>query len=185
MNSFKKSFLFVSIKILAFLFMLLPIKLDLWIGRCLGAIGYHLLSKKRKVVYANLKTVFASELFPSQLRAMTRDVFINFVQTAVELLCLPKIKRIGLEKFVAVEGKENIDQALTLGKGVIFLAIHSGSWELASVVGGVTKGRYHVVANDQSKMPQLDRMLNEYRNIAGAHVIIAGVATKEIIKSHA
>ena len=29
---------------------------------------------------------------------------------------------------------------LQRGKGVIFLAIHSGSWELASVVGGVTKG---------------------------------------------
>jgi lauroyl/myristoyl acyltransferase len=40
-----------------------------------------------------------------------------------------------------------------------------------------------VVANDQSKLPQLDKMLNEYRTIAGAHVIKAGVATKEIIRA--
>ena len=88
-----------------------------------------------------------------------------------------------LIKFVDLQGKENIDHALSLGKGVILLAIHSGSWELASVVGGVTKGPYHVVANDQSKLPQLDKMLNEYRTIAGAHVITAGVATKEIIRA--
>jgi Kdo2-lipid IVA lauroyltransferase/acyltransferase len=183
MNSFKKSFLFAAIKTAAFLFMLLPITLDLWIGRCLGWLGYHLLSRKRKVVYANLKTAFASTHSPSQLRAMTRDVFINFVQSAVELLCLPKIKRMGFDKFVDLQGKENIDHAKARGKGVIFLAIHSGSWELASVVGGITKGAYHVMANEQPKLPQLDKMLNEYRTIAGAHVIKAGLATKELVQA--
>jgi len=183
MNSFKKSFLFAGIKIAAFLFMLLPLGISLWIGRCLGWVGYHLLSRKRKVVYANLKAIFASTHSPSQLRIMSREVFINFLQSAVEFLSLPKFKRVGFEKFVDLQGKENIDIALERGKGVILLAIHSGSWELASVVGGVTKGPYHVVANDQSKLPQLDKMLNEYRTIAGAHVITAGVATKEIIRA--
>ena len=183
MNSFKKSFLFAAIKIAAFFFMLLPLGASLWLGRSLGWLGYHFLSKKRKVVYANLKTVFAATLFPSQIRALTRDVFINFIQSVVEYLCLPKMKRLGFEKFVDLQDKENVDIAAALGRGVILLAIHSGSWELASVVGGVTKRRYHVVANDQSKLPQLDTMLNEYRAIAGAHVITAGVATKGIIKA--
>jgi len=183
MSSIKKSFLFAVIKTAALFFMLLPMRLSLWIGRMLGWFGYHLLSKKRRVVYSNLKTVFASTHSPSQLRVLTRDVFVNFIQSAVELLCLPKIKRLGFEKFVDLRDKENIDHATALGRGVILLAIHSGSWELASVVGGITKRPYHVVANDQSKLPQLDKMLNEYRTIAGAHVITAGVATKEIIKA--
>ena len=183
MSSFKKSFLFAVIKIAAFLLNLLPVGVSLCIGRVLGCFGYFLLSKKRKVVYANLKTVYASTHSPSQLRGMTRDVFINFIQSVVEFLCLPKIKRIGFDKFVDLQDKENIDRATDLGRGVILLAIHSGSWEMASVVGGVTKRPYHVVANDQSKLPQLDKMLNEYRTIAGAHVITAGVATKEIIKA--
>jgi Kdo2-lipid IVA lauroyltransferase/acyltransferase len=182
MNSLKKSFLFASVKIAAFLFMLLPIGVSLWLGRCLGLIGYHFLYKKRRVVYANLKTVFAAERSPSQIQALTRQVFMNFVQSAVEFICLPKIKRLGFDKFVDLQDMENIDRASALGKGVILLAFHSGSWELASVVGGVTKRTYHVVANDQSKIPQLDTMLNEYRSIAGAHVITAGIATKGIIK---
>ena len=181
MNSFKKLWLFVTVKIAAVVFMFLPIGMGLWIGRCLGTIGYCFLSKKRAVVYANLKTVFAAERSPSQIRALTRDVFINFAQSFVELLCLPRIKRLGFERFVDVLDKENIDHALERGRGVIFLALHSGSWELASVVGGVTKRSYHVVANDQPKMPQLDKMLNEYRTSAGAHVILAGQATKEMI----
>jgi lauroyl/myristoyl acyltransferase len=183
MNSLKKSFLFALIKIAAFLFMLLPVPVSLWLGRCLGWMGYYFLSKKRRVVYANLKTVFASTLETSQIREMAKNVFINFMQNIVELLCLPKLKRLGFDNFVDLQDKENVDHAATLGRGVILLAFHSGSWELASVVGGVTKRPYHVVANDQSKLPQLDKMLNEYRTIAGADVIKAGVATKEIIRA--
>ena len=100
MNSLRKSFLFALIKIAAFLFMILPISVSLWIGRCLGCIGYIFLSKKRRVIYANLKTAFAKERSPAQLRALTRLVFINFLQSAVEFLCLPKIHRIGFDKFV-------------------------------------------------------------------------------------
>jgi len=183
MNSFKKSFQYALIKIAAQFLIILPMGVSLNLGRTLGWMGYYLLPKKRKVVYANLKTVFSSTHSLSQIRDLSKSVFINFIQTVVEFLCLPKITRQGLDNFVEIQGKENIDHALAHGKGVIFLAIHSGSWELASVVGGVTKGPYHVVANDQSKIPQLDKMLNEYRTIAGAHVITAGVATKEIIKS--
>jgi len=183
MNLFKKSLPFAAFKGAAFFLNLLPISVGLWIGRSLGWLGYFFLSKKRKVVYANLKTIYAATHSPSQLRAMTKQVFINFLQSVVEFMCLPKMHRLGFEKFVDLQDKENIDRATDLGKGVILLAIHSGSWELASVVGGVTKGRYHVVANDQSKLPEFDKMLNEYRSIAGAHVIKAGVATKEIIKA--
>ena len=114
MNSFKKSCLFAAIKIAAFLFMLLPMGASLWIGRCLGWMGYYLLPKKRQVVYANLKTFLAETHSPAQIRIMARDVFINFVQNAVELLCLPKIKRLGFDKFVDLQGKENINHALAL-----------------------------------------------------------------------
>ena len=148
MSSFKKSWLFVTVKTAAVVFMFLPIGMGLWIGRCLGILGYCFLPKKRAVVYANLKTVFAAERSPSQIRALTRDVFVNFAQSFVELLCLPRIKRMGYERFVDVLNKENIDDALARGRGVIFLALHSGSWELASVVGGVAKRPYHIVAND-------------------------------------
>ncbi len=182
MNSFKKSCLFAAVKTAAVVFMFLPFRVSLWMGRSLGIIGYYFLPKKKAVVYANLKTAFGRKRSPSQLRALSKSVFINLVQNLVELLCLPKIKRLGLKHFVELQNKENIDDALARGHGVIFLAIHSGSWELASIVGGVTNHSYHIVANEQPKMPQLDIMLNEYRTMAGAHVITAGASAKEIIK---
>jgi hypothetical protein len=51
---------------------------------------------------------------------MTKGCFYYFIQSAVELLCLPKIKRLGFEKFVDLQDKENIDHASALAKGSFY-----------------------------------------------------------------
>jgi len=183
MNSLTKSLLFALVKTLAFIFMALPITVDLWVARLSARFAYIFMARKRKVVYANLKTVFASTHDPAQLRALTRIVFMNFAQGAVELLCIPKMQRLGFNKFVDTDGKENLEQALGLGKGVVLLAIHAGSWELGSVIAGMTKSSYYEMVNTQPKIPQLDIMLNEYRTMAGARLITAGKDTKDLIKA--
>jgi KDO2-lipid IV(A) lauroyltransferase len=183
MSSFKRFSLFACAKTAALTFSLLPMGFNLWMGRCMGWAAGFFMAPKSKIVYANLKTAFAADLSPSQLRQMTREVFMNFIQSVVEFISLPKMKRLGLETFVEFRGKENIDAGMAQGKGVILLAIHSGSWELASVVGAAARGPYHIVANDQSRFPHLGRLLNDYRTHTGANVITAGTATKEIIKA--
>lgn len=180
MHSFKKSLLWLLLKTAKAIFNFLPLGLGLWVGRLLGLVGYSFLPKKRAVVYANLKTAFSSKLSPEALRLLSLSVFVNFGQVFIELLALSKMKRLGFERFVDVQGKENLDEALKRGRGVILLAVHSGSWELASIVGSLMGQPYHVVVNDQFKTPELDKLLNEDRAMTGAHVIFVG-KSREII----
>jgi len=167
----------------ACVFKFLPLRVSLWVSRRIGWMGYYLLPKKRAIVYANLKTAFCLKKSPFQLRSLTRLVFSNLTQSFIELLCFPKIKSLGFQHFIQLQGKKNIDQAMCRGKGVILLAIHSGNWELGNVVNSLIGCPYNVVANEQPKMPQLDTLLNEYRKMAGANVIARGEAAKEIIKT--
>ncbi|MBI4308889.1 MAG: mitochondrial fission ELM1 family protein [Candidatus Omnitrophica bacterium] len=183
MSSLNESYLLSVIKTAAVIFRALPFGLSLWMARVVGGTGYYLLPKKRAVVYANLRIVFAGRKTPQEIRRTAKNVFINFAQSFVELFCLPKIKRLGFQHFVRLEGREHIEQALAKGKGVIFLALHSGSWELGSMVNGLCGHSYNVVANLQTREPELNDLLNEYRIIAGAKVIAAGVATREIIRA--
>ena len=183
MSSSNESFLLSVIKIAAAVFRALPFALSLGIARGVGWVGYYLLPQKRAVVYANLRTVFAGRKTPREIRRITKNIFLNFAQSFVELLCLPVIKRLDFQRFVKLEGAENIEQALTKGKGVIFLTVHSGNWELASMAGSLCGHPYNVVANVQPKMPQLNDLLNEYRAIAGAKVIAPGTATRDIIRA--
>jgi KDO2-lipid IV(A) lauroyltransferase len=183
LTSFKKAGLSTTLGIGTNIFRFLPFRVSLWVGRCLGWAGYYLLPKKRAVVYANLKTAFSTEKSPHQLQVLTRSVFINFVQSFIELLCFFKIKRLGFKHFVQLQGRENVDQAVRQGKGVILLAIHSGNWELGSVLNSTMGYPYSLVANEQPRMPKLAVLLNECRCMAGAHIIAPGAATKEIIKA--
>lgn len=183
MSSSTESLLLSVIKAAAAFFQAMPMGAALWIARQAGRIGYYAAPKKRAVVYLNLKTVFAGRKSPTEIRRIARETFPNFTQGFVEILCLPKIKRMGFERLVRLQGKENIAAAMQKGKGLIFLAMHSGSWELASVVGSLSGYPYNVVANLQPKTPKIDELLNEYRRIVGAKVIASGVATRGIIRA--
>ncbi|MBF0490333.1 MAG: lysophospholipid acyltransferase family protein [Candidatus Omnitrophica bacterium] len=169
--------------IVAFIFRILPLSVSFTIGRLFGRIGYYAMPKKRALVYANLKTVFCKDKSPAQLRYLTRRVFIHLTQSFVEMLCMRNMKRSGFDKFVQIQGREHIDEAMRRGKGAVFLAIHSGNWEIGSIFNSLTGYTYNVVANKQPKMPELAVLLNECRRLAGAHVIDVGSATKEIISA--
>ena len=177
-----ESFLCKSLKFLGAIFCRLPSWLNLAIARSVGFLGYYFLPKKRSVIESNLKVAFPGK-DSREIRLMTKEVLKNFASSFIDLLCLPKIKKEGYQKTVIVEGLENFKQALDLGRGCILLAVHSGSWELASLVSSMGDYPYSVVANEQQKAPQLNELLNEYRRMAGAKVIPPGTATRDIIRA--
>lgn len=183
MNLSTESFLCSLIKFLSGIFNGLPYRFNLFLARRIGFILYFCLNKKRNVVESNLKTAFCDRLSPSEIRSLSREVFKNFVCSCMDLLTLHKIKAQGFEKVVTLEGRENIEQAMSKGNGCILLAVHSGSWELASLVGSMCNYPYNVVANEQSKTPMLDELLNDYRRLAGAKVIPSKTATRDIIRA--
>ncbi|MBF0490614.1 MAG: lysophospholipid acyltransferase family protein, partial [Candidatus Omnitrophica bacterium] len=183
MRLFNESFLCKTASFLSAVFCRLPYGFNLAIARTIGGLMHCFMGRKRVVVEANLRTAFADQRSLEDIRRISRDVFKNFTSSFMDLLYLPKIKVLGFEKIVTLEGRENIDAALAKGKGCIFLAIHSGSWELASLVGSMSEHPYNVVANDQPKAPKLNEFLNDYRRLAGAKVIPAGTATRDILRA--
>ncbi len=178
-----ESILLAVCKLCAFAMRLLPMRLALAVGKVLGYIASFVLIKKRRVVYSNLKIAFGHDYTPQQLRRMTRDVFGHLGCSVIEFMCLPKIIRRGLDKYVDVVGRENVDEAVRRGKGVIFLATHGGSWEFASIAGSLFGYPYHIFVNAQPKTPLFDQWLNKYRRMAQAGVINAQTATKDIIRA--
>ena len=171
------------IRFLAKIFCVLPLNVSVAIGRCLGCLGYFLFPKKTRTVYLNLKTIFGSSSTHAQLKALTRQVFYHVVISFIELLMFPRIRKEKQGEYVKLNGMEHVHQARLAGKGVIFAAIHAGNWELSSLIGSLQGIPYHIVANRQEKMPELDALLQEYRRIGGASVIIAGETTKDIIRA--
>ncbi|MDP2929784.1 MAG: ELM1/GtrOC1 family putative glycosyltransferase [Candidatus Omnitrophota bacterium] len=171
----------IFVRGLNILFHLAPIKLNLWIGRRFGGIAFVLNKKRRLIAYANLKAAFAKEKTPSQLRAITKDVYVNFVQTCFEILSLTKVSKDYVSKYVEVVNMERIENAAVSGRGTMLLTAHFGDWELSSLVSAMKGFPITVLAREQ-KMKRLNELLNRLRESKGCKVVRKGMSVKNILR---
>lgn len=170
------------VKIFSQVLMCLPTGIALWIGRVIGCLAYYFGVKRRRVAYNNLRTAFCSSKTDPEIRMILKKSYRHYGQNIVELLRLPLMSRKGCRRWVRVENEEYFREAVARNKGVIFLSMHSGNWELSSLVGSATGHPYNLVANLQEKAGSLEGLLSAYRQTAGCSIIHPGVATREIIR---
>ncbi|MGM0568580.1 MAG: lysophospholipid acyltransferase family protein [Elusimicrobiota bacterium] len=110
-------------------FALMPYKLSLRLASLMGICGCFILSRQRKIVDNNLKRAFAS--MPVSCRKRLRvEVFANAGMNFAELCMFAFRSRSFWMRKVEIEGRENIQKALSEGKGIILLSAHVGNWEL-------------------------------------------------------
>ncbi|MDD5136467.1 MAG: ELM1/GtrOC1 family putative glycosyltransferase [Candidatus Omnitrophica bacterium] len=165
-------------KILGFV----PISASLWLGRRIGDVVFFFNKERRLVAYANLKSAFAGEKTPSELRSITKRVYRNMVQTFVELLNLTKVNRKYCDRYVEVVNMDRIRNASKSGRGTILLTAHFGDWELSSLVSSVEGFPILVLVREQ-KMKRLNELLNTLRESNGCKVIRKGMDVKNILKA--
>ncbi|MDD5496209.1 MAG: hypothetical protein PHP46_03800 [Candidatus Omnitrophica bacterium] len=116
-----------------------PIKLSYFIACILADFWYLCVPNDRKAIIKNLRMV-EGDSDPKRLTRMGREVFRNFAKYLVEFFNFCKADTDYINKFVKVEGLENIKKAFQQKKGIILLSAHIGNWEVgafmvSSVVG--------------------------------------------------
>ena len=163
------------------IFHFIPIEIDLWMGRSIGRIAFAVNRKRRLIAYANLKAAFAKEKSPEELRAITKDVYMNLVQTFVEIASLTKVNKEYVNRYVEVVSMERIENAAKSGRGAVLLTAHFGNWELSSLVSAMKGFPITVLAREQ-KMKRLNELLNRLRESKGCKVVRKGMSTKNILR---
>ena len=176
--------IYFSVRLFGLIIRILPTSWALAVGRFIGLMAYTFDVKRKTQVYANLKVAFAESKFPREIKRISKDCFQRYGQNLIELFRLPLITT--PESFrdtVEIEGKEHIQEALKLGKGVILLAMHFGSWEIASFSFAKLGHPYKVIVKPQKKYSRMDELLNSYRTCGGQVVLSRGMGTRDLLKS--
>ena len=163
--------------------MILPAGLIAWLGRIMGNIGFYLDKKHRAIAYTNVRIAFGDTKNIKELNRIVKGSFQNFAQNLFELLRLPIIDSKYVDRFVKIEGKEFIDRAIQKQKGLILLAVHFGSWELANAVCAISNYPYKLVVREQAKFRRLNSLLNSYRQLKKCEIISRGDQTRDIIRA--
>ena len=123
---------------------------------------------------------------PEKISRLTKNLFRNYSKYLVDYCRFTRLsKNDVLEKIASYQGKENLDKALNMGKGLILLTAHLGNWEL----GGIFFGSYGIKTNvitikDQDI--QIDNIRRWYRERYKVSTITIGTSpfsTMEIMKA--
>jgi KDO2-lipid IV(A) lauroyltransferase len=178
----KDYILFVTAKLLSWFFRALPMEFALYLAKLIGAIGYYIDRKHRRIVYTNIKVAFGQTKQLEQINEIVKKTFQNFCQHIVEVLCLPKISYGYIEKYVEFENKDLLLDTIRQNKGVIFSSMHFGSWELSFILCDRLGPPFRIVAREHTKYKMTDRLLNVYRQMKPGSVLYRGNNPREMIR---
>jgi KDO2-lipid IV(A) lauroyltransferase len=95
----------------------------------IAALAYIFAKKHKKIALDSLGIAFGEEKSPQEIERIAKDCFIYLAKSAVELMFFFD-KPQALKNRVQIQGKENLDQALACGRGVILVSAHFGNFPL-------------------------------------------------------
>jgi KDO2-lipid IV(A) lauroyltransferase len=95
----------------------------------LAAVGYRFVKKQRKIALESLTLAFGQEKPQEEIEQIAKDCFTFMAKSGVELLFLMDRPEL-LKKRVEIVGKDNLDNALLKGQGVILVSAHFGNFPL-------------------------------------------------------
>ncbi len=198
--------LYLLYRIGAFLALTLPIKIAYRIADISGTVYYFLAKRDRKIVTDNIKVVLnhsenihkiskkiafgnnsntlkgTSAIFSGwneiPYHKISRHVFINFARYLVEFFRTPRLDLKYIEKHIKIEGRENLDKALDLGKGAVLLSAHLGNWELGAAVLSMLGYKINIIAWAH-KNSLINNFFLQQRQSKGITVIPLGAGVRK------
>ncbi len=160
---------------------LLPKTISFFFGRAAGIIYYYIDYKHRSLAYAQIKMALGDTYTCAQLKSIVKAFYMVFGQNVIEMFFIPLITPDYIKKYIRIEGMEHVYAAFKRGKGVIFLGVHAGSWELSNIICGSLGFPFNLFVRDQ-RLPRLETLLTEYRRKKGCKIIQRQNQIRELIR---
>ena len=143
------------------------------LGRYIADLSYLFCRSARTNVKKNLRLVFP-DISEKKLSFLARNLFRNYSRYLIDYCRFTNLnKRSILDQITYYEGKQNLELALQMNKGLLLLTAHLGNWEL----GGIFFGSYGLKINVLTlpdENPEIGNIRSWYREIFNVKTITIG-----------
>ena len=95
-----------------------------------GELAYLGWTAKRRIAKHNFAIVLGRPSGDREVAQVARRSFRNFAKYLVEIMRFPMLSVSDFERLVTIDGWEHLRAAMAHGKGLIFVSIHFGNFEL-------------------------------------------------------
>lgn len=131
-----------------------------------GELTYLAWASRRKVTKANFAIVLGRPHDHPEVARIARRTFRNFAKYITEIMRFPRLDLEDFTRLVRLEGWDNLMAGLAQKRGVIFVSIHFGNFDLggARIANEV---KIHVVADDLANPRLMDLIFGnrQHKNI--------------------
>jgi KDO2-lipid IV(A) lauroyltransferase len=172
----------VAFRLLLAIARVCPRRFLLATGGFLGALGYRIDGRHRRIALENLARAWNGEVSPDRCRAIARDCWRHFGRITLDALAFPRLDASAVGRVVHYQGLEHIRAAYARGKGVLLFSGHYGHWELTALMQGFLGLPLALVARPLDN-PRLERLLARLRGLSGNRVIHKRRAVREILRT--
>ncbi len=152
-----------------FLALALPRRISYFLIKVIALAKFYFSRKDRRDITYNLTPVIKDKRI---LQKCARRSLVNFSYYLVDFVRYSKLNRNFVEKYVKVDGLENVNQCLAQHKGVILAAAHLGNYELGGAVTALLGYPLCVVA-----LPHQDARVNKFFDTQRKTVRLEVIAT--------
>ena len=144
----------------------LPARLTYAGAVLLGELAYVTWTSRRRVTKANFAVVLGKPHDHPDVARVARRTFRNFAKYITEIMRFPRLDPLDFARLVHVEGWEHLKEGLARNRGVIFVSIHFGNFDLggARVANDV---KLNVIADDLTNQRLMDLLVGNrsHKNI--------------------
>lgn len=156
LSLFRDRLLFRLLRLLSGAGRRIPLRLGRALGRRLGAVAWLVVRRERLKALRNVAIAFP-DLDEAARRRIIRGMFRHLGETLFEVLWLPNLDRAAVGRTTELEGIDQIERALSAGRGLIVFTAHCGNWEWLAAT--VALCGYRVTALQRERD---DRGLNDF-----------------------
>lgn len=132
----------------------------------LGEIAYLAWGAKRRIAKENFANVLDRSANDRAVARVARRSFRNFAKYVIEIMRFPRLGAADLERLVTIDGWEHLRSAIEKGRGLIFVSIHFGNFEVggARIADAIP---LNVIADDLSNQRLMDLLVGNraHKNI--------------------
>ena len=160
----------------------LPRPVRFLVATLLGELAFWLLPGKRAAALANMRHVLGPDAPENEVLAVARRSFRNYAKYLSEFSHLPRWHESDLEALMStISGWEHVEDAMRDGKGIIFVTVHFGNWDVAGWYFG-KRHPFWAVA-EPLEPPELDALVQGWRRAKHMGIIPLANAARGVLRA--
>lgn len=147
---------------------ILPVRVSMGMADFAGRLYYYTVINKRRQAKRNIRRVLGADASRKEVTKNAKKMCRYYAKYWIEIFWIPTLtKEYILDRFHTT-GNENFEKPWAMGKGMVVVLPHFGSWE-AGAVYLATRGKFSAVA-EVLKPPELFELFCDLRESIGIKI---------------